>query len=139
MVRGQRRLSERGFDKTSHPLHHKSLTGHLAFNDKRSWFVFLHLQRVDVARVPCGFFAADVRLELRCQVERKCLVFCTAWLIHCLVVPVSLISSMLLQVELRVQYCQKVVDVLGQQVGTVDFDNKSRRAFVPKQITISTL
>ena len=30
MVRGQRRLSERGFDKTSHPLHHKSLTGHLA-------------------------------------------------------------------------------------------------------------
>ena len=44
-------------------------------------------------QVVCGLFAAEVRLEHRCQVEGECLVLCAAWSIHCSVVLVSILIS----------------------------------------------
>ena len=72
----------------------------IPFDDERNVFVLL-LQRVDVAHAPDGLFAAEVLLEVRCQVEGKYLHLCTARPIQCHVVPVSSLSSMSLQVELK--------------------------------------
>ena len=70
------------------------------FDDERNLFVLLPLQRVDVARAPDGLMDAEVHLELRYHVERTYPVLCAAQSIHCLLVPVSIPSSMSLQVEL---------------------------------------
>ena len=72
----------------------------IPFAVKRTWFELLPLQRVDVAREPCGLFAAEMLLEVRYQVEGTKIVFCAAWPIHFLVVRVSIPSSMSCQIEL---------------------------------------
>ena len=61
----------------------KMLFALVPFDDERNSVVLLLLEKVDVARAPCTFFAAKGRLELRCQVERECLVLCAAWSIQC--------------------------------------------------------
>ena len=73
----------------------KVLVASIPFDDERH-DVRLLLERVDVARAPCGLFAAEVRLELRCQGEGECLVLCAALSVQCFALPVSFLSSMLL-------------------------------------------
>ena len=58
------------------------------------------LLRVDFARAPHGFFAAEVFLEIR-QVEGTYLVLCAAWPIHCQGVPDSVPSSLSFQIEMK--------------------------------------
>ena len=71
------------------------LIASIPHDDERHQFALLFLQRVflhrvDVARAPCGLFAAEVFLELRYHVEGKCIVLCAARPIHYQVVPVSI-------------------------------------------------
>ena len=41
------------------------------------------LERDDVARAPCGPFAAEMHLEHRYHVEEEYVVLCAAWSIRC--------------------------------------------------------
>ena len=66
------------------------LIASIPHDDERHQFALLFLHRVDVARAPCGLFAAEVFLELRYHVEGKCIVLCAARPIHYQVVPVSI-------------------------------------------------
>ena len=79
----------------------KMFVARIPFDDERNVFVLLPLQRVDVAHASYGLFAAEVLLNVRYQAERKYLHLCTARPILSLVVPVSTLSSMSLQVELK--------------------------------------
>ena len=72
----------------------KTLAAPVPLDDERNSFQLVFLKRVVVARAPCGLCAVEVRLELRYHVERGSLVFFAAWLIHCIIVPVSIPSSM---------------------------------------------
>ena len=45
------------------------LIASIPHDDERHQFALLFLHRVDVARAPCGLFAAEVFLELRYHVE----------------------------------------------------------------------
>ena len=70
----------------------KMLVSPIPFDNDRNLFMLL-LQRVEVARAPYS--------ELLCEVEEEYLLPSGAWSTHCLVVPLSMPSSMLLQIELQ--------------------------------------
>ena len=57
----------------------KMLVAPIPFDAERNLFERLLLQRVEVAREPFGFFAAEVHLELRYPVEGTYIVPCAPW------------------------------------------------------------
>ena len=59
------------------------LVAPIPFDDERNLVVPLLRERVDVVRAPCGFFAVEVRLGLRCRVRRACVVLCAARSTRC--------------------------------------------------------
>ena len=62
----------------------------------------LLLARIEVARAPCGLFAAEVHLELHYRGGTGYLVLVDAWSIDCHIVLVSVQRSLVFRIELKI-------------------------------------